>query len=138
MPVHYRPALDVLELAGYLIEAPPLPSCVDGKSSPEDDVELIARRATELVEAGKDVVAIAHSYGGMVASAALSGLGLRERRKKGLPGGIKRIIYTAAFVPLPGTSLEKMAPTDSVGWLKYEVRTTLLSLQVVWTYTVSG
>ena len=122
LPVHYRPALDVLELAGYLIEAPALPSCVDGKSTPEDDAQLIARRASELVDAGKEVVAIAHSYGGMVASEALSGLGVREREEKGLAGGVKRIIYTAAFVPLPGTSIEKTSPTDSVGWLKYEVR----------------
>lgn len=58
-----------------------------------------------LVNAGRVVVALAHSYGGQVASNALYGLGLQARSDQGLPGGVSRIIYMAAFAVKEGTSM---------------------------------
>lgn len=60
----------------------------------------------KLVGDGRVVVALAHSYGGQVASNALYDLGLQTRSEKGLlKGGVSRIIYMAAFAVQEGVSM---------------------------------
>lgn len=58
-----------------------------------------------LVSDGRVVVALAHSYGGQVASNALYDLGLQTRSEKGLKGGVSRIVYMAAFAVQEGVSM---------------------------------
>lgn len=51
------------------------------------------------------MVALAHSYGGQVATNALYGLGLQTRADRGLAGGVSRLIYLAAFALPEGVSM---------------------------------
>lgn len=57
------------------------------------------------MRAGRDIVAIMHSYGGQVGSNALVGLGREARAKQGLPGGVSHLVYLAAFAMPEGTAM---------------------------------
>lgn len=71
-----------------------------------DDVAVIHAAIEESLAAGKEIVLVCHSYGGVPASAAAEGYQVHERRAKGLPGGIKHIVYLAAFaLPEKGSNL---------------------------------
>ncbi|KAH7020465.1 Alpha/beta hydrolase fold-1 [Ilyonectria destructans] len=71
-----------------------------------DDVAVIRGAIEEPLAAGKEVILVCHSYGGIPTSAAAEGYQVHERREQGLPGGIKHIVYLAAFAfPEKGLSL---------------------------------
>lgn len=67
------------------------------------DTAVVRSHVEGLVNAGRVVVAIAHSYGGQVTSNSLCGLGLDARSTQGLSGGVSHIIYMAAFALKEGT-----------------------------------
>ena len=59
-----------------------------------------------VVGQGKDVVVVAHSYGGVVASEAVKEeLGKKARESKGERGGVVRLVYISGFVLDQGASL---------------------------------
>ena len=67
-------------------------------------------KGMKLVDEGKDVVMIAHSYGGSPMSQCTKGLSKTEREAEGKEGGIVRLAYMTALVPGLGmTSAEIMA-----------------------------
>lgn len=57
------------------------------------------------MQAGREVVAILHSYGGQVGSDALIGLGKAIREREGLSGGVTHLIYMAAFAVAEGVGM---------------------------------
>ena len=63
----------------------------------------------ELLNKGKRVIAIMHSYGGQVGTSALTGTGLNERSKAGFPGGVSHLVYMTAFaMPEGGAMMDKV------------------------------
>lgn len=69
-----------------------------------DDAALIAGEAEKFADQGKDVVLIAHSYGGTPATESVKGLSKADREKAGKKGGIVRIGYMSTLVPVIGMS----------------------------------
>lgn len=69
-----------------------------------DDTALVRSYVESLVRAGRSIVAIAHSYGGHVASNALYGLGIDARAAKGLKGGVSHLIFMAGFAVAEGVA----------------------------------
>lgn len=69
------------------------------------DTSVIREAAERLVNEGRTVVALMHSYGGQVGTNALHGLGVKVRSAKGLPGGISHLIYMTAYAVTEGTSM---------------------------------
>jgi pimeloyl-ACP methyl ester carboxylesterase len=61
---------------------------------------------SKLVDGGRRVIALGHSYGGQVMTNALHGLGLDARKEKGLVGGVTDLIYLCAFALEEGGSSE--------------------------------
>ncbi|KAK2755935.1 hypothetical protein FQN54_005731 [Arachnomyces sp. PD_36] len=107
-PAYYQPLVDALQNRGHETICPRLPSCTEGfsyENSLAEDVACIRRNVTELIDAGKEVVAIMHSYGGVVGTEALFELGLEHRESIGKVGGVKRMVYMTAFIPQVGQSL---------------------------------
>lgn len=108
-PESYAKLIKALEAAGHDVHCPRHPSTKQERpptaSLAEDTVSMRAY-VTKLVDEGRRVVAIAHSYGGQIASNSLYGLGLDARKEKGLPGGVSDIVYMAAFALPEGTSSE--------------------------------
>ncbi|PQE30488.1 methylesterase 6 protein [Rutstroemia sp. NJR-2017a WRK4] len=69
-----------------------------------DDAANIAKEAEKLADEGKDVILVAHSYGGIPTSQSTKGLEKEERQKQGKKGGIVRIAYMTCLVPPVGGS----------------------------------
>jgi alpha-beta hydrolase superfamily lysophospholipase len=75
-----------------------------------DDAAYFHDKIEALADAGKDVVVVAHSYGGLVATDAAHGLSKVERAGSGQLGGVVRIVYLSCIVgPVGSTSSETCA-----------------------------
>jgi hypothetical protein len=91
----------------------------------EPDKALIRSTVTKLVEDGKDVVVVSHSYGGAPANSSLEGLSKTEREKAGKKGGVVASAMISAFLLDVGESLlngAKPAP-----WTTTEVSLTYVA-----------
>ena len=97
---HYAPLATILTSRGfdtYPLTLPSVDRCESVKDFTED-VDLIHMKVSSLVDEGRDIIVVMHSYGGMPGSQALKGLGKRERAGQGKPGGVIRLVYIAAWV----------------------------------------
>lgn len=73
-----------------------------------DDAALIASEVEKFADQGKDVVILAHSYGGVPMTESVKGLSKKERAAAGKKGGIVRLGYMTALVPEVGLALSTM------------------------------
>jgi len=71
----------------------------------QTDSKLVRQTATELIESGKEILVVLHSYGGIVGTNSLYGLGVQQRKQEGKEGGIRCLAYMCAFMPVKGESL---------------------------------
>lgn len=128
----YTNIVDLITSAGHTIQIVKLPS-ITKKPGPlptmYDDAAHIAALATELADQGKDIILMAHSYGGTPASQAMKGLSKSERAKAGKKGGVVRLAYMTAVAPAEGVAagealvdpnvekpaIEAMAPDEVCG-----------------------
>lgn len=76
---------------------------------------------TSLADNGKEIVALMHSYGGVVGTEALYDTSISSRAKIGLKGGVKRLVYMSAFVPQKGQSLAGICRGGLPPWLEPKV-----------------
>jgi pimeloyl-ACP methyl ester carboxylesterase len=96
----WGPLAEKLEAAGHEVEAPDLPGMGDD-TTPVEDVTLAAYtdRVLEILDAGSEPsILVANSMGGMVVSQAAA------RR----PERVRRLVYSAAFLPGDGQSLVEL------------------------------
>lgn len=104
IPETYSTFTSSLRSAGYEVHVPRLPS-MNGARPPNTDLAtdtaLIHEYVENLVEAGRHVVAIMHSYGGQVGTNALYDLGAHSRAT----GGVTHLIYMCAFALPEGGSM---------------------------------
>ena len=113
---------DRLNTLGYPSECPAHPSI--GAEPPcltlEDDVTSLRRVLATLADEGKDIVVVAHSYGGIVASTASEGLVKHFRAESGKAGGIVKVVYLAAFALDKEQSLLSLLGGAYLPWMKVE------------------
>ena len=100
-PPMYQSFVAKLKSASYEAIVPALPSC--DSSDPANatctkDAEVVRKAIMPLLDEGKDVVVIAHSYGGIPAAGSVEGLSKIQRRREGKPGGVIGLVYMSAFV----------------------------------------
>ncbi|RYP56308.1 hypothetical protein DL769_009939 [Monosporascus sp. CRB-8-3] len=108
VPNSYSKLTSALKHAGYEVHVPRLPSMNEARPPNADlstDTDLVHSYVESLVDAGRTVVAIMHSYGGQVGTSGLCGLGLASRSERGLPGGVSQLIYMCAFAMPEGGSM---------------------------------
>lgn len=111
---------DSLDGLGYPTEAVALPSVGNTNASvgvAEDAAALEAELAT-LTNAGKEIVMVCHSYGGVVASTAVEGYGYKNRSAAGLDGGVIMLVYMTAFAAPAGTSLLDALGDEYLWWMQ--------------------
>jgi pimeloyl-ACP methyl ester carboxylesterase len=107
LPAYFDPLIKYLASHGYPSVAVTLPGV---NSSPavtsiQSDVDAVADALTALLDSGTDVVAVFHSYGGMVGTDAV-GKVIKERAgSDGSRGKLKRLVYVSAYVPLEGQTV---------------------------------
>lgn len=128
-PVLYAGIVSAVAARGYEIKALHLPSVGIGpglgrEGSPPsmyDDAAFIAEAIEKLADDGKEVVAVAHSYGGHPLSECVKGLGKEERQRLGKEGGLVRLAYISSLVPAVG-----LAPMNLLDGIPSEDRDELL------------
>ncbi|KAK4081642.1 uncharacterized protein Triagg1_2383 [Trichoderma aggressivum f. europaeum] len=97
-----------LEAAGFSAETTTNRSAGNAGITVQDDVAHVQSLLIPQIDAGKDIVVVAHSYGGVVGSGVIAGLDKRGREARGLKGGVVGIICIAALMTLPDKSLFEM------------------------------
>ncbi|EJT69609.1 hypothetical protein GGTG_13225 [Gaeumannomyces tritici R3-111a-1] len=90
---------NALEGAGYDVAIPRMPSVGEGVIGATMATEVAAVRAAmaPALEAGKDIVLMGHSYGGIIITPTALGYTKTEREAQGLEGGVKAVVYLEAF-----------------------------------------
>lgn len=110
LPEFYDVVVDPVKAKGYDIRALHLLTVGLGPENPRkgtppnmyDDAAFIAKEIEKLADEGKDVILIAHSYGGIPTTESIKGLGKEERAKLGKKGGVVKIAYMTCLVPEVG------------------------------------
>lgn len=111
--------------AGFDVYMDDLPSASGAPSLPPADLASDAtcfrNIISNLVDQGKSVSILAHSYGGLVARETVTGAKLSEeyRRSQGQQGGINRIIYISPMFTTPPDTCMQFFPkyADKLPWL---------------------
>lgn len=100
-PPVYAKYTTALEASGYEVVTPHLPTCNGMRppnSSMQTDVATVRQAAESLVDSGRHVVMVMHSYGGAPGTNAVEGLSARDRAAHGLAGGIVHLVYMCAYM----------------------------------------
>ncbi|KAJ5267012.1 alpha/beta-hydrolase [Penicillium angulare] len=95
-----------LTQAGLTVRCPHLPSCNDSQpptSLLKDDLHAVRAAAKDLIASNHKIIVLAHSYGGIVASEAITP-DLYSDRLGG--SGVVSLIYLSAWLIVPGESLQ--------------------------------
>ena len=94
---YLKPLATALEAADYPTIASP------AKNDFGDDKALVRSIAEDLLADGKHIVAVMHSFGGIVGTEALQGLGQAHMERT---GAVLGLVYIAAMIPKKGDSFE--------------------------------
>lgn len=133
----YYTILDQLKEKGYEAYTSNLPSVTrqppEEPASLSDDADHFRNIISKLADQGKDVIVLAHSYGGCVASQAVRDVLKDERQAKGLVGGVVRLVYLTALVLPEGSSLNDVQGTSPEGVFDTQVSISL-NEAVHWLY----
>ncbi|KAH8805116.1 Alpha/beta hydrolase fold-1 [Xylogone sp. PMI_703] len=84
-----------------------------------DDAAHIRKTTEKLVAAGKEVVLVMHSYGGIPGTESAKGLLKKDRQAEQKAGGIVSLVYITAFLLPPGATLASFLG-DMPPWLLFE------------------
>lgn len=106
---------------GYSFQAIQLPSTGgDLATTVEEDAAHIRKTIYELAAAGKDVILVLHSYGGIPGTESAKGMLKKDREAEQKSGGIISIVYVTAFLLPLGASLGSFLG-DMPPWVILEV-----------------
>ncbi len=111
LPHFYTTFIEQLKAHGYDAVAVEYPSVGETPATMTDDAAAIRKVTMKLVDDGKDVVLIMHSYGGIPGTDSAVGLGKKERAE----GGIVALVYVTAFMIAPGQSMVSASGADDGG-----------------------
>ena len=105
VPEHYGGLSNRLRHRGFTVECPLLETNCNAGSptqSIDDDIDQIRQLAIFHLASGHNIIAIVHSYGGMVGSHAFAGMSQYDAQ---YPAYVQNLIYMSAFVPMQNESL---------------------------------
>lgn len=126
LPDCYQLVQDKLHTQGYETRAVAYPSV--GAEPPTkgafDDAAAVRAEVQALVDQGRQVILVGHSYGGFVICEASKGLGYKQRKAEGKEGGIVLLVFLSAFVVPKGLSLIKMLGGNPLPWMDFQVSST--------------
>lgn len=94
------------------------------------DIEQVRKTITEIAEKGQEVMLIAHSWSGIVASGAVEGLSKKEREARSQRGGIVKVVFLCAFVPPENVTLIEAFGGTEPDW--YDVKVSTIMYLRLW------
>lgn len=127
-PEHYGPLIKHLHAAGYETDAVALPSVGGELKNWDPDVEAIRASITKAVDANKEVVLVAHSYGGLPSQEACKGLDKATIESQGKKGGIIRLCWLCAFLGDEGASLMGYLGGQDLPWWNFEDQVSAIAI----------
>ena len=131
-PSHYQRVLTILEKSDFETRCLPLASLNCDKpqaaTAAKDAAYIRCESLQPLIEDGKEVLLVMHSYGGIPGSAAANGLSAVERRQQGLNGGVIGQVFVTALVVEEGETLLSSMGGEWPEVLKPNVPRVFLSL----------
>ncbi|KAJ3481206.1 hypothetical protein NLG97_g7882 [Lecanicillium saksenae] len=101
LPELYDDVISHLKRSPYAALALHLPSVgykTEVPGTMQADAAFIASEVQKYADQGKDVVLVAHSYGGLPATESTKGLAKAERQKQGKSSGLVRLSYMSPMV----------------------------------------
>jgi len=107
-PSSFDKVIPKLEALSYPVLTVSLPTSGAPAPTPSvnEDIAAIHAITIPLMDAGKEIVIAAHSYGGIPGCASTEGHSIPERAAAGKKGGIKAILFMTAFaIPAKGMTL---------------------------------
>ncbi|KAH6613162.1 Alpha/beta hydrolase fold-1 [Boeremia exigua] len=115
----FYPVVERLHARGWSTESVSYPSY--GAEPPNktliDDVASVRTTLEQLINQGREIVLVAHSYGGLVAANATEGLAKEHQAKVGRKGGVIMLVYLAAFVVPKGKGMADMFGGQLPSWI---------------------
>ncbi|GES66612.1 alpha/beta hydrolase family protein [Aspergillus terreus] len=114
----FTPLIDQLAPEGYTCHTISFPSIQQATNVHDLSLDIAAVRdlVEPLVTAGKSIVLVVHSWAGLPVNSALEGLSAAERARDGRTGGVVKICFIAAFVPVVGESVLDAVAGDVPEW----------------------
>ncbi|KAK5705311.1 hypothetical protein LTR97_002429 [Elasticomyces elasticus] len=108
-PSHFQSVTALLKAAGYKVEGVSLPSVGHLDKDPGNGLELdsaaVADALRKVIDSDRDVVLVAHSYGGIPTSEAAAIVSQEQEKATDPVARVVKLIYLAAYVPPKGASL---------------------------------
>ncbi|KAJ6093084.1 hypothetical protein N7486_008373 [Penicillium sp. IBT 16267x] len=129
----YEPLRQALSNLGYesVCRSPPSTSLPHGDTDLAADSAFIHDEVLRpLVEEGKEVIVVMHSFAGVYGGGAVKGLSKTERSQSGHGGGVIALVYVAAAcIPTGVTALQAMGIGEELlPWVVLDKSTGLLSI----------
>ena len=94
-----------------------------------DDAAFVAKEIEKHADQGKDIILLAHSYGGIPATESVKGFSKAERAKQGKAGGVAEIAYMTCLVAEEGkTAVDVLAAMPDDNHTKPEIDVSLEGL----------
>ncbi|KAK7926461.1 hypothetical protein PG985_003459 [Apiospora marii] len=120
---HTAPAFDLLreQLTKRGFESVAVPLLTVGPTDPKnqgvpEDAAAIKAELEKLVNAGKEVMVLSHSYGGVPADAAVEGFNAKDRAANGQKGGVIMALHLTSFAAPVGSSLMDSLGGNPLPW----------------------
>ena len=119
-----------LEKAGYSVFAPALPSTATKPALPsfDEDVKIVHNAIQSVVDTGKEVIVVMHSYGAVVGCEALRGIKVKDlieplQTNDDLEaGGVTKLVFLCGMVlPVGGSTWKAEKGNDPVPGFECEV-----------------
>jgi pimeloyl-ACP methyl ester carboxylesterase len=83
-----------------------------------DDVEEIHQVILPLMDEGKEIVVVGHSYGGIPSYVSTEGESIAERAAGGKKGGVRSIVFLSAFAhPERGMHNSEVNTPADISWV---------------------
>jgi hypothetical protein len=125
-PDNYEPLREALAKLGYdsVCRSPPSTCLPHGDTDLETDIAFVQEEILRpLVDDGKDVIVLLHSFAGVYGGGALKGFSKAEYSQQGKTGGIIAVVYIAGpCVPSGISTLQLLGIGDDlVPWVTLDV-----------------
>jgi hypothetical protein len=121
----YKNVIEHLESYEYEVVFAQYPSI--GRRDPlppatmAEDAAFVNQVATKLADAGKSIVMVTHSYGGLPGTEGSKGVSKKEREVCGKSGGIVQALYITSLVPRVGEACKDVLVPTGATFLQEDV-----------------